>query len=288
MRRITIFTPTFNRASTLPRLYDSLKIQTSQNFLWLIVDDGSTDDTETMVKEWMNDGIIEVSYTKQANQGKSQAHNEGVRQTMTELFTCVDSDDFLAATAVERILEYWEEHRNEDAIGILAYKQFSDGRSLTTIDSNCTQSTLFEAYTKHHLRGDTMLVYKSDILKKYSFPSFPNEKFVPEAYLYDIIDQLGSLLILKEALYYCEYLEDGYSQNMSSLLLQNPKGYIAYIKQRLKFAKKNKQKALDTIRYTSICIASKENAYIRNAVYPALTILTLPFGFLLFLKRYKK
>lgn len=288
MKQITIFTPTFNRAYILPRLYNSLKMQTSGNFLWLIVDDGSSDDTEELVNTWLKEGLVEIQYAKQKNQGKSIAHNSGVELTATELFTCVDSDDFLVANAVESVLEYWREKSDKNVVGMLAFKQYSDGRTLTTMTSVCIKSTLYDAYAKHKLHGDTMLIFRSEIIKKYNFPSFPGEKFVPEAYLYDLIDQEGQLIILKEALYCCEYLEDGYSQNMAKLLKQNPKGYIAYIKQRLKFDKGIKQKVLDTIRYISICIASHQRAYISNSVFPIITILMWPIGYLFYLVRYSK
>ena len=88
--KLTIFTPTYNRAQTLPRLYDSLKRQTNKNFVWLIVDDGSEDNTKSLVDAWTEEKLMEIKYIYQQNSGKMQAHNCGVDNTETELFLCVD------------------------------------------------------------------------------------------------------------------------------------------------------------------------------------------------------
>lgn len=285
---ITIFTPTYNRAYILENLYNSLKLQTCKSFTWLIVDDGSTDNTSELVNKWIKENIIEIQYYKQSNQGKSMAHNQGVLLTQTELFTCVDSDDFLSENAVEIILKKWKSIKNNnDIIGILAFKGRMDGTSVTTLKSNIKLSKLAEAYRKHGLRGDTMLIYRTNIISKYKFPNFENEKFVPEAYLYDCLDQEGVLYILSEILYYCEYLEDGYTKNIARLLLNNPKGYLAYINQRLVNDKNISEKIKNTIRYTAISIATKQDNYIKNSVYPVLTFITWPLAAIFYWKRYK-
>lgn len=286
--KITIFTPTYNRAYILHNLYNSLLNQTSKSFVWLIVDDGSTDNTEELVTGWMNENLIEIQYFKQVNQGKSMAHNKGVELTKTELFTCVDSDDYLSSDAIEMVLEQWEViNQNQEIIGMLVFRGKPDGEIITKITSNEKQMTLYEAYDKHGLQGDTMLIYKTKIISKYAFPEFKGEKFVPEAYLYDLLDQEGNLYIVPKVLYYCEYLEDGYTQNMSKLILNNPKGYLAWIKQRLKLDTKLVQKIKNTIRYTSLSIASKEKNYIRKSVYPLITIFTWPLAWIFYKKRYK-
>ncbi|MCB2312026.1 glycosyltransferase family 2 protein [Clostridium tagluense] len=286
-KRLTIFTPTYNRVYILPQLYYSLVNQTSKDFVWLIVDDGSTDNTESVVNEWMKEEKIQIIYTKQLNQGKSSAHNSGVELTHTELFTCVDSDDFLVKDAVERVINLWKENKEKCIVGILTFKQYADGRTLTSMGSSCIKCTLKEAYSRYHLSGDAMLIYRSDIIKQFNFPEFDGEKFVPEAYLYDLIDQKGKLLIIKAALYCCEYLEDGYTQNMAKLLVNNPKGYLAYVEQRLELDKDIKDKVLDTIRYTAMCLASNEKRYITKSVYPIITIFTLPIAYIFYIKRYK-
>lgn len=286
--KITIFTPTYNRAYILENLYNSLKSQTCQSFVWLIIDDGSTDNTEELVNSWSEENLIEIQYYKQENQGKSFAHNKAVSLTKTDLFTCVDSDDYLRKDAVELILKEWSFIKNNDEIiGILAFKGKPNGKNITSINDNVETIRLYEGYRKYGLRGDTMLIYRTDIISKYKFPKFDGEKFVPEAYLYDLLDREGKLYIVREILYYCEYLQDGYTKNMAKILLQNPKGYLLFVQQRLENDRNISDKIKNTIRYTAMCIASNQKNYIRKSVYPILTIITFPIAFIFYLKRYK-
>ena len=288
MEKITIFTPTYNRAHTLPRLYNSLKAQTVKNFIWLIVDDGSEDDTNSLIKNWIKENEIKIEYVKQENCGKSMAHNKGVELTRTELFTCVDSDDFLITTAVEDIIIFWDNRANLNVVGILAYKGLANGNSLTAMENKHIQSTtLKNAYSTFGLKGDSMLIFRTDIVSKYQFPNYQGEKFVPEAFLYDLVDQDGELLILPNILYKCEYLDDGYTNNIAKLLSENPKGYLAYIKNRLIVDTSWNDKIMDTIRYTAMCILSNESKLFSNSIYPVLTFITYPFGYFLYFNKYK-
>ena len=284
---ITVFTPTYNRCDTLKRLYKSLLNQNCKDFCWLIVDDGSADDTQKLVSKWIDENKISIRYYRQENQGKPAAHNKGVELTETELFTCVDSDDYLVSNAIEKISETWRKTQKEDIVGILAFKGYSETKALTNIKNNINKGNLRFLYD-NGLSGDTMLVFKTDIIKKYSFPKFENEKFIPEAYLYDLIDQEGSLFVLKEILYICEYLPGGYSANMAKLLYNNPQGYFCYINQRLKFDENFRQRFFDSIRYTAKAIAHKKEKFDKNTVYPFISFLSLPFGYILYLIKYKK
>jgi glycosyltransferase involved in cell wall biosynthesis len=289
MQEITIFTPTYNRGYILPNLYNSLIRQTNKNFIWLIVDDGSADNTELLVQHWINEDEIKIEYYKQENKGKSMAHNKGVCLTKTELFTCVDSDDFLSADAIETILKIWNTKKSETTTGVLAYKGYSNGEIITEInDKTCIKTTLKNAYAIHGLVGDTMLIFRTDVILKFEFPYFDEEKFVPEAYLYDKIDNEGELLILRKVLYYCEYLKDGYTNNMAKLLKNNPKGYIAYISLRLKADKKVKEKFLDSIRYIAMCTVAGEKNVIEKSSCPLITLIAYPFGLLFYLLRYRE
>lgn len=284
---ITVFTPSYNRANTLPRLYKSLLRQTNKSVCWLIVDDGSVDNTENLVKSWIAENKMEIQYYKQENQGKSMAHNRGVELTQTELFVCVDSDDYLMDNAVEEITQCWQNMQQTD-VGILAFKT-SEDKPVTKIKygGSGIRTTLKNAYQHLGLVGDTMLVFRTKTIQKYSFPYFKGEKFVPEGYLYDRIDQDGNLILLEKKLYVCEYLDDGYTSNMAKLLKNNPCGYLAFIKQRLRFDKTVKEKFLDSIRYVAMAKVHNE-PIIRNAVYPLYAIIAYPMGILFYNRRYKK
>lgn len=284
-KKVTVFTPTYNRGYTLGRLYESLLRQTDKRFCWLIVDDGSTDNTEELVYMWMKEKKIEIEYFKQKNQGKPMAHNKGVELAKTELFTCVDSDDYLTDEAVAEILYTWNQIPG-DCIGILGYIEREGGSVLTKCsDDNMIKGTLRYLYD-HGLSGDTILIFRSDVLKKYVFPKFNGEKFIPEAYLYDLLDQEGKLFLMKKAIYVCEYLPDGYTAGMARLLYQNPKGYFCYIKQRLRLDATIKQRFTDSIRYDAMAIAHRRKRIVRDAVFPLYALLAYPVGWILYKKRY--
>lgn len=284
---ITVFTPTYNRAYTLTRLYNSLISQTDKRFVWLVVDDGSTDQTKELFDSWIKEEKIKIKYFFQENSGKSMAHNRGVELTQTKLFTCVDSDDYLVPTAIEEILKA-ADNLSEENVGILSRKSEKEDDKSAFLTKDINQTTLKNAYAHLGLNGDTMLIFKTSVISKYSFPRFEGERFVPENYLYDLTDRDGKLLVLDKVLYIYEYLSDGYTTNMARLLKKNPQGYLAYINQRLKFDETLKEKVLDTVRYIAISIVKKDKSIIKNAVYPLIAFLTYPFGLLLYIKKFKK
>lgn len=286
-KKVTVFTPVYNRAYTLGRLYESLLAQTDDRFCWLIVDDGSKDNTEELVSSWIKEKKIQIEYFKQENQGKPIAHNKGVELTKTEIFTCVDSDDYLKNDAIESILDAWDK-LPRDCIGVLGYIEREREGILTKCSDDTIEKGTLRYLYDHGLSGDTILIFRSDILKKYTFPKFKGEKFIPEAYLYDLLDQEGKLYLMKKAIYVCEYLPDGYTAGMAELLYNNPQGYFCYINQRLHLDKTIKQKFLDSIRYVGMAIAYKKKRIIQDAVYPEITMMAYPFGWLFYQKRYAK
>ena len=113
MKKLTIFTPTYNRAYCLPELYESLLVQNKEDFVWMVVDDGSTDETKKIIDKWICDGKINIIYIYQQNSGKMSAHNRAVKECNTELFMCLDSDDKLTDGAVHKIEKYGNQHGNE-------------------------------------------------------------------------------------------------------------------------------------------------------------------------------
>jgi glycosyltransferase involved in cell wall biosynthesis len=120
MMKLTIFTPTHNRATLLPRLYESLKKQTDKNFEWLIIDDGSNDDTPQVVSRFTAENAIEIRYYFQKNHGKHTAINNGVSKTENPAFFIVDSDDMLSENAVAVIREKFEKIKDNDEIAGIA------------------------------------------------------------------------------------------------------------------------------------------------------------------------
>ena len=283
---LTIFTPTFNRGYVLKNLYKSLVHQTDLRFEWIIIDDGSSDDTYDLVNRWILENKISIKYIYQKNMGKSYAHNVAVQKCTTLLFTCVDSDDYLTENAVEVILKNYI--INSSFVGFVYKRGYDNFESITKWDSNLKSASLYNAEKKYHLKGDTFLVFKTIYLKKYKFPNYKNEKFVPENYLYDLLHNDGELFFYDDILYICKYLPDGYTKNMREVIAKNPNGYRAYIINRLKLDDTFKDKVLDTIRYNSIQFVINRKEILLNSVYPGYSFFLIIFGWLFYLKNYKK
>lgn len=288
---LTVFTPTYNRGYVLERLYQSLRRQTCKDFEWLIIDDGSNDETEELVKKWFDEDKIIIRYIKKENGGKPSAYNVAVKETRGEYFTCVDSDDYLTDDAIEMIKNGWTTERRNDVIGHIYYRIDGTDTSqfITKYHGIQEYATLLDFYRLYGLKGDTMLVYKSDIVSKYQFPFFENEKFVPESYIYDLYDNEGVMHIYKKGIYIGEYLADGYTASMRKTNYDNPRGYEIFISNRLKKDTKLLDYFMDMIRYISIKFVLKE----MNQVIPLsrkkwLTVVAIPFGWIFYKKVYSK
>ena len=230
---ITVFTPTYNRAKLLPDLYDSLKRQTCKDFEWVIVDDGSTDDTESLVKQWIPQADFSICYTKKENGGKQRAVNLGVQKAKGEYFFIVDSDDVLTDNAVETALKWFGTIKDENGFGgIGGQKGYKNGKAIgDSFDGLYLDATTLER-AKYRINGDKAEIFYTDVLKKFPFPEFEGEKFVPEALVYNRIAQAGyKLRWFNEVVYLAEYLPDGYSANVDRLLISNWKGYSLYVKE---------------------------------------------------------
>lgn len=224
---LTVFTPTYNRAHTLPVLYESLKRQSSKNFEWLIVDDGSTDNTEELIRSWIDEGTIAIRYEKQENGGKMKAHNRGAEMTDSELFVCIDSDDFLSDDAVSSIIEKWQDtHNKESLAGFIAYKAIKNQKCEYKVVCRFPYFRDAKLYLLYRdgFKGDTTIVFRTEVLKRFPFPIFEGEKFISETVMYNQMDLEYNWALLDKALTLCEYMPDGYTQNSKDLLNRNPKG----------------------------------------------------------------
>lgn len=257
MKFLTIFTPTYNRAYILPKLYHSLCNEPSDSFVWLIVDDGSTDDTQELVENWQREDLIEIVFFKQENGGKMRAHNKGVELCTTPLFFCIDSDDQIALGAVKKIIDTQPALQKDDSLSGLIAKKLIINRLVSDNLPQITRSTLHNIY-RTGFKGDTSLVFKTDVLREFPFPEIDGEKFITEGYVYDQIDQKYELLIVNEFLMRCEYREDGYTANASSLYLKYPKGWALYFSQYYRFyANTIRDKIKYMGYYVSMCFTAR-------------------------------
>lgn len=289
MKLLTIFTPTYNRAYILPELYHSLCKEPSDSFIWLIVDDGSTDNTQELVENWQRENLIEIVYFQQENGGKMRAHNKGVELCTTPLFFCIDSDDQIATGAVEKILETHQTLRDDEFLGGIAAKRLIINKLASKDLPDKKRSTLHNIYASG-FKGDTSLVFKTDVLREFPFPEIEGEKFVTEGYVYDQIDQKYELLILNEFLMRCEYQEDGYTFNADSLYLKYPKGWALYFSQYYKFYAKSMRDRIKYMGYyVSMCLIAKTPflQVLMDAPSLFICIISIPAG-IKFFNRFKR
>ena len=257
--KFTIFTPTYNRAKLLKELYKSLKLQSYKNFEWLIVDDGSTDNTYEIVREFQLEKIIEIKYIKKENGGKQRAYNLGVENARGELFICLDSDDTYVENALEIILKYWEKYSNDLEIAGMGYLScYPDGRVIgTEFPKNEMLSNQFEIYYNYKVSGDKGLMFRTKILKNYKFPEIEDEKFITEAVVYNRISKNYKILYINEKIEIKEYHQDGLTNKYAKLLIDNPKGNIIYYNERNYFKMSFKDKLLNNAIYYKFSRISK-------------------------------
>jgi glycosyltransferase involved in cell wall biosynthesis len=183
--KLTVFTPSYNRAHTLLRLYESLKQQSNHNFEWLIVDDGSSDDTKSLVESFINEQTLSIRYIKQENMGKQAAWNNAVLNAKGELFCGVDSDDALAKS--HNIEDIFSKYANllddEKVIGLrfLAYSNVKKNFDGKRISNDIVIQSYFDEFADAGNFGERIDVLKTHILKKYLYPVSDDIKFIPEA-----------------------------------------------------------------------------------------------------------
>ena len=223
---LTIFTPTYNRAYCLKNLYESLKCQTNREFVWLIVDDGSTDETKELVTNFILENQIKIIYKYKQNGGKHTALMRGIELTNSELFVCVDSDDTLTKDAVEIILDRYAKTSDENLLGYYYRRITKDKKNIASAyPYGMDRVGITDLYNKYGFSGDTMIVLKTKLIEGYKFPVFEGERFVTERVLYNQLNHIAPMLLCEEGIYVSEYLEDGYTVNASRLTMNNPYGF---------------------------------------------------------------
>ncbi|HRP90892.1 MAG TPA: glycosyltransferase family 2 protein [Edaphocola sp.] len=282
---LTIFTPTFNRAYCLHQVYESLLRQTNQNFKWLIIDDGSSDNTKELVASWQTENKIAIEYIYQENQGMHGAYNTAYHNIDTELNICIDSDDFMPDNAVALIEDFWKKNGSNKYSGLIGLDANTDGSIIgKRFPENLKASTLEDLYHKHKIPGDKKLVFRTEVVKNYPpYPLFKGENFVPHGVLFIMIDKDYELLCLNEPLVLVEYLADGSSRNMLKQYLRYPKGFLYSREVTLKYSKYWKVKLKNMIHLVSCHIQLKDWNIFRNNPYPILTLLLSPLGGLLYI-----
>lgn len=227
MYKLTILTPTYNRAAYLPRLYESLAAQTNREFLWLVVDDGSGDGTQELIASYEK-GLVEIRYIAQENAGKHTALNRGIREIDTELTFIVDSDDYLPENAVETILRYHDKYKTmSNLCGYSFLRCHADGTVNTAyFPSDELIGTYADVRINGGIGGDKAEVFYTRILRQYPFPTFPGEKFLPEDVVWMRMSGPYWMVHINENIYFCDYLENGLTNTGKRMKIHSPRGMV--------------------------------------------------------------
>jgi glycosyltransferase involved in cell wall biosynthesis len=210
----TVFTPTFNRAHLLGRAFQSLKEQTFRDFEWVIVDDGSTDETRDMVSHWIKEANFPIAYIWQPNSGKHVAINRGVELANGKFFVILDSDDWLVPTALERLLYWWESiplQLREKYTGVAGLCSHPSGEIVgSPFPAPVIDSNAIEIRTKYRVKGDKFGMNRTDVLKEFPFPENLG-KFVTESLVWNRIARKYITRFVNEVFAYKEYQPEGLS-----------------------------------------------------------------------------
>lgn len=232
---ITVFTPTYNRGKFLIKLYSSLCKQNYDDFEWIIIDDGSTDQTENIINKFiMENKIKKIKYFKQKNSGKHVAFNMAIDKAKGDLFICVDSDDLLVENALNTILQFYKKYKDKNICGLVFQKGYSMEKR---INKKYKSFEFIENYNNYiinnEFKGDKCEVFVTEILKKYKFPVFKNEKFLAEGFLYSKIGRKYDYVFIDKIIYLCEYQENGLTKSGRKLRINNPLGGMEHAKEYL-------------------------------------------------------
>lgn len=280
MPTLTVFTPAYNRAHTLPRTYESLRSQNCKDFVWLIVDDGSADNTGELVRSWQaQDNGFEIRYIYKTNGGMHTAHNTAYENIDTELNTCIDSDDCMAPGAVEKILRKWESVRDQGFAGLIALDSDMEGNVIGAGFPEGLTETTMTGYYAAGGSGDKKLIYRTDVIRQYPpYPVYEGEKYVSLSCTYVMIDQDYKLAVLDEVVCNVDYQPDGHTTGMFREYVRSPRGF-AYLR-RLCMPLRTSRKVLftDCIHYVSSSIFARNPHFLRESPRKMATVLAIPFG----------
>ena len=283
---ITVFTPVYNRGNLLPVLYKSLCSQTFKEFEWVIVDDGSTDNTSKVVQGFLSAGLLRIKYFKQKNGGKHAAINRGVQEASYEIFIIVDSDDYILNTSLERISILFKQVENDDTFaGIAGLMSYPTGRLIGSgLPFDKLAASALDIRMKWKVSGDLCEVFKTKVLKEFPFPTFEDERFCPEALVWNRIAQKYNLLYLNEVLYVRDYLDGGLTSKIVKIRMTNPKASLLHYSELYKYRIPLIQKVKAGINFWRFAFSSKEKFLKKVRMIGWSSIFEVPFGFMFYLK----
>lgn len=282
-KSLTVFTPTYNRAHTLQRLYDSLCRQTCKDFEWLVIDDGSTDNTGQLIQDFISENRIPIRYLHKENGGLHTGYNTAYANITTELNVCVDSDDYMPENAVEIILTTWKERGGDGYAGItgLDYYAGTDTPIGGFFPENLKEAYLLDLYIKGIHRGDSKQVMRTDLMKSLRpMEGFPGEKnFNPVYLLLQAGDDLPVLLGNRN-LCYVEYQDEGsMSKSIWKQYLDSPRSFakLRALEMSLKRSTFLNNLRL-SVHYVAACVIAKDKKWLKSTPRPLLALTVAPAG----------
>ena len=283
---LTIFTPTYNRAYILTQLYESLCRQTCKEFEWLVVDDGSGDNTEELVKSFIEKDLITIRYYKQPNGGKHRAINTGVKLAQGELFFIVDSDDYLTDDAVEWIKSEYETIRNDDRFaGLSGCRQTLNGERIGgALPFERRDCNMLDLRLKYGVSGDMAEVYITNILREYPFIEIDGEKFCPEALVWNRIARRYMIRWVNRGIYVCQYLPDGLTAHITRIRMKSPKTAKLYYSELYRGPIPFMQKVKSVVNFWRFALCADTSLSEDLQQIGALALILLPCGWLMHLK----
>lgn len=283
---LTILTPTYNRCELLSKCYKSLQAQTIKDFEWLVIDDGSTDNTSSCINMYVKESNFPISYIKKENGGKHTALNVGFSEAKGSLTIILDSDDVLIPNAVETIKEVWEKNKDIPRLSSISFLRGNKkGEAIGDLfPRDEFLSDHIECRFNLGIGGDKSEVYVTEILKKYKFPVFKNEKFMSEDIVWTRMGREYKTLYMNKVIYITEYLEGGLTKSGRKLRIKCPLGGIEAHKEYLSKEFKIKIRIKHALIYVAYNFFAKKNIMqiVNGSEYKLLAISNLIPGFLLY------
>ena len=284
--KLTIITPTYNRAELLRLLYNSLEAQTNKEFMWLIVDDGSKDNTVLYINSIIKSASFKIDYYRKNNGGKHTALNFGIELINTELTMIVDSDDTLCEDAVDSILRVHKNYCDYDRVGFYTFlKGYDLKKPVVSIEGDEFEANYIDYRIKNSRAGDMAEVFKTSVLKKHKFPEFKDEKFLSEDVVWIQIGKDYNTIYINKIIYLCNYLEGGLSKSDKKLKFASPIGSMVRGKQLMSIECGFKANIKGSIIYNAYNIINKRKekyVILLGIREKMLCFFTKPLGFVFY------
>lgn len=283
--KLTVFTPCYNRAHTLPRTYDSLCRQTCSDFMWIIVDDGSTDGTKDLVTHWEREGKLKMEYYYKENGGMASAHNEAYRHITTPLAVCIDSDDWMPDNGVETIISEWEKRGGSDFAGIIGLDVYEDASIVgTAFPNGLEHCKVRDMARKYKVFGDKKYVYRVDVMMKYlPYIEVKGERFGGVNYLYQVIDVDYDMLCSNSPYCVVEYQADGLSANLFRQYQNSPKTFMQEREMLMTALIDKRDRFRHAIHYVSSALFARDIRALYKTNNRCYVFCAIPFGVMLHL-----